>query len=121
MKAYEDGKVANVYLVCTGQTPVGFIECEARHVDLSSIHPIDLYLHELHIHKDRKRQGIASAILSELLDKGVPIELVVANANVAMIELMKKHSAVPKYQAPNTTTFLLERARTSPHAASCQL
>lgn len=97
----------DLYLVCTSQACFGFIECTVNDLDLAYPKRATMYLHELHVAPSAREQGVASAVLGHLLGKGLPIEMVVANANEKMLKLVAKFGAVHSSITEHTRSITL--------------
>lgn len=106
-RAFTLSGTTDLYLVLTGPTCVGFIECSVGHLDLALRRPATLYLHELHIASTAQRQGFALAVLDHLMSKGLSIEMVVANENGKMLTLMEKLGGISSSISQNTRTITL--------------
>ena len=106
-KVYDASKLDHVYLIRKANKFVGFIEAEIVDQDLTSKRPVSLYLHELHIAQSMQGQGTGYAVLRALLQKAIPIEMVVANENTAMLALLEKLNAKVKYSGKDVCTMVL--------------
>jgi len=107
---YDENNIDNVYLILSKGTVFGFIECTYQHMNFISDTPIKIILHEIHVTQGRSNKGIGRAVLSYLLRKGIPIEMVVANQNQNMLALVDKFNAEHKYITENTRTVIISPA-----------
>lgn len=106
-KSYDDSEIDNVYLIKYGKNFVGFIEASFQNLDICHKKPLILFLHELHICSTIQGKGVGASTLKLLLDKGVSIEMVVANKNTNMLKLIEKLDAQTKYISENTRTVII--------------
>ena len=113
---YDESRVGEVYLILSAGTMVGFIECAYKNLDLESRNPLGLFLNELHIAPGMQGKGIGFAVLEHLLSKGIPIEMVVANANAKMLALLERFNGESKYVTEHTRTVFI-KPRDSSHTA----
>ena len=109
-KIYDENNIDNVYLISSKETVFGFIECTYQHMNFISDTPIKIFLHEIHVDQGMSNKGVGRAVLSRLLRKGIPIEMVVANQNQNMLALVDKFNAEHKSIIENTRTVIISPA-----------
>ncbi|MCR4511643.1 GNAT family N-acetyltransferase [Pseudomonas sp. 32.2.56] len=107
-KQYDESCISDVYVISCQRTIFGFIECIYQDLDITCNSAISIFLHELHIAPSMQGKGAGAAVLEHLLEKGVRVEMVVANENKNMLSLVNKFNPEHKHVAENTRTVVIK-------------
>ena len=118
VKTYDDSNCKNVYVICSFQEAIGFLDAELCGTDLCDSKRVQVFVNDLHLAKSRQRSGVGQSIIRHFLDKGLDVEFVIANCNSKAVALVAKFSHEKKYVTDATTTvFIRAGSNISSHAA----
>lgn len=106
-KTYDKNNIDNVYLISCNNVTFGFIDCELKETDFSLNNEIYIFLNEIHVTPKMQNKGVGKAVIEHLLSKGVNLEMIVANENTNMFNLLKKFNSKELHKSKDVSTMVV--------------
>ena len=107
-KVYTAESIQDVYLILAGKHICGFLECKLEDTIWELPRPIYIHLQELHIAESQQKKGIGGSVIRHLLNKGVEIELYVADENDPMRRLIEQFEGKIKHKPENVGIYRIK-------------